>query len=510
MNIVILGPKGAGKSTVGKALAERIGWDSVDTDRQIEAVYAAQHGSNRTCREIFTEHGDAFFRELEKTVALQEAARDWHVVITGGSLMLQPESRRALRADGLLIYLTAPTEVLWQRGTANGIPPWLQGPDGPSKFAEQAAYRYEVLVPFADIILDTADGTPEVLAEQLTELIGTEMSVRMQAGSTFGEIIRVTTFGESHGPGIGAVLEGVKPGIPVSEDDIQKELDRRRPGQSKIVTTRKEDDRVHILSGVFEGKTTGAPIGMVIYNSDQKSQHYDNLRDLFRPGHADFGFYKKYGIRDHRGGGRSSGRETACRVAAGAIAKQILAERGVRLFAHAIEIGGITVQTCNHDVIESTPVRCADLEAAAKMEETILLARKNCESIGGIVQLDILGVPVGLGDPVFAKLDARLGGRYPEHRRGKRRGIRRRVCPGPFPWKRVQRSIIPRRILLQPCRRYSGWHQQWTTHPDAGRRQANAFHRPAATDGFQDRRATGIIDPRSPRCLHRTPHHSRN
>ncbi|HQL96003.1 MAG TPA: chorismate synthase, partial [Candidatus Hydrogenedentes bacterium] len=137
--------------------------------------------------------------------------------------------------------------------------------------------------------------------------------MRQTAANTYGEVIRVTTFGESHGAAIGAVLDGVQPGVEISEDDIQKELDRRRPGQSKVVTQRRESDRVHILSGVYEGKTTGAPIAMVIYNEDQRSMNYDNLKDLFRPGHGDFTFYSKYGLRDHRGGGRQSGRETACR-----------------------------------------------------------------------------------------------------------------------------------------------------------------------------------------------------
>ncbi|HNR36967.1 MAG TPA: chorismate synthase, partial [Candidatus Hydrogenedentes bacterium] len=192
-----------------------------------------------------------------------------------------------------------------------------------------------------------------------------------RSANTFGEIIRLTTFGESHGPAIGAVLDGIRPGIEISEETIQRELDRRRPGQSKVVTYRKESDTVHILSGVFEGKTTGAPIAMIIYNQDQRSENYDDLKDVFRPGHADFTFYRKYGLRDHRGGGRSSGRETACRVAGGAVAKELLARRGVRIVAHTVELAGIRAQTCDYDAIEGNPVRCADPEAAKAMLKTL-------------------------------------------------------------------------------------------------------------------------------------------
>jgi chorismate synthase len=175
-----------------------------------------------------------------------------------------------------------------------------------------------------------------------------------------------------------------------------------------MTTQRKESDRVHILSGVFEGTTTGHPICMVIYNEDQKSGHYDALKDLFRPGHADFTYYRKYGVRDHRGGGRSSARETAARVACGAVAKQILAERGVRVVAHTVAIAGIQAASCDYDVIETNPVRCADPEAAQKMEAAVMQARKDTDSVGGVVLLEVAGLPAGLGDPIYAKLDARL------------------------------------------------------------------------------------------------------
>ena len=408
MKIVLMGPKGAGKSSIGAILSERTGFRTVETDRMIEDLHELRHGHRLSCREVFAEHGEAFFRQLERDTAQSCRDKDWHIILTGGSIMLDPDSRRVLRDNALLVYLTANPAVLWQRAIADGVPPWLTGPDGQKKHEEQLAYRQEVLRPYADILIDTTDRSPGDLAEEVLQRISDELAIHCRSANTYGEIIRVTTFGESHGPAIGAVFDGVRPGIAIDEELVQRELDRRRPGQSNIVTRRKESDRVHLLSGVFEGKTTGAPICMVIYNEDQKSQSYENIKDLFRPGHADFTFYQKYGIRDHRGGGRSSGRETACRVASGAIAREILARRGVRIVAHAVEVAGIAAQKCDYAAIEQNPVRCADPEAAKAMEEAILDARKDCDSVGGIIQVDILGVPPGLGDPVFAKLDARL------------------------------------------------------------------------------------------------------
>ena len=408
MNIVIMGPKGAGKSSVGRLLSERTGMPTVETDTLVEDLHESRDGHRATCREVYAEHGEDFFRQLERDVAVQAAALDWHLIVTGGSMMLDPDNRRLLRAGALLVYLTGKPDVLWERAIQDGIPPWLTGPGGPMKFEEQVAVRTDVIRPYADIVVDTSDTTPEALAGDIAERIAREWAVRSRAANTYGEIVRVTTFGESHGPAIGAVLDGLRPGIPIDPETIQRELDRRRPGQSKLVTRRKESDQVHILSGVFEGKTTGAPLAMVIYNQDQKPGSYEDIKELFRPGHADFTFYKKYGIRDYRGGGRSSGRETACRVAAGAVAREILERRGVRIVAHAVEVAGIAAQICDYAVIETNPVRCADPEAAERMAEAILDARKDRDSVGGIIQLEILGVPPGLGDPVFAKLDARL------------------------------------------------------------------------------------------------------
>jgi len=232
--------------------------------------------------------------------------------------------------------------------------------------------------------------------------------VRCGAPNTFGEVVRVTTFGESHGVAIGCVLDGVPPGTPIDVDEIQRELDRRRPGQSALSTPRKERDRVRVVSGVFEGKATGAPICLMMMSEDQRPAAYEGLRDVFRPGHADFTFWKKYGIRDYRGGGRSSGRETAGRVAGGAIAKQMLRARGVAIHAYALEIAGIRAQTIDYSVIEQNPVRCPDPVAAERMAAAILKAKEEKDSVGGIVELRITGVPAGLGDPVFGKLDARL------------------------------------------------------------------------------------------------------
>ncbi|MFT4297627.1 MAG: chorismate synthase [Candidatus Woesearchaeota archaeon] len=229
-------------------------------------------------------------------------------------------------------------------------------------------------------------------------------------GSTFGKLLRITTWGESHGKAIGAVVDGCPSCIELSEKDIQKDLDRRKPGQSSITTQRKEQDIVEILSGTFNGKTTGAPISLVIKNKDADSSKYEKIKHLFRPGHADFTFQKKYNIRDYRGGGRSSARETAARVAAGTIAKKIIhnINPNVKFIAHALKIGDVTAEKLNFSEIEKNKARCADKAAAKKMEELILSSKQKGDSIGGIVGLIIKNCPVGLGDPVFDKLDADL------------------------------------------------------------------------------------------------------
>jgi len=227
-------------------------------------------------------------------------------------------------------------------------------------------------------------------------------------GSSFGKLFSLSTFGESHGPALGVVIDGVPPLMPLTEADIQKELDRRRPGQSSVTTPRNEADQVEILSGVFEGKTTGAPIALLIRNTNQQSKDYSNIKDVFRPGHADFTFLSKYGIRDYRGGGRSSGRETAARVAAGAIAKLFLAKKGISITGFTRSVAHIQAQTVDFNVIESNPVRCPDPVAAEQMVALIEEAKTQGDSVGGVVEIVVKGCPVGLGDPVFDKLDAKL------------------------------------------------------------------------------------------------------
>lgn len=232
--------------------------------------------------------------------------------------------------------------------------------------------------------------------------------------NTFGQKFRFTTWGESHGPAIGVVVDGCPAGISLEEADLQHDLDRRRPGQSQITTQRGEDDRAEILSGVFEGKTTGTPISVLIKNKDADSSKYDNLKDLFRPGHADFTYWAKWGHRDHRGGGRASARETASRVAAGAIARKFLLERGVTVQGFVSQIADIAWDGSNFDIkeIERNSCRCPDAAAAKKMEEAILAARKAGDSLGGIISVVGIGVPPGLGEPLYGRLDSDLASAF--------------------------------------------------------------------------------------------------
>ena len=231
------------------------------------------------------------------------------------------------------------------------------------------------------------------------------------AGNTFGTLFKLMTFGESHGEAIGGVLEGCPSGLPLDTDAIQTELNRRKPGQSAIVTQRKEADEVEFLSGVFEGMTTGTPIGFAIRNTNQKSQDYSHIKESYRPSHADYVYDRKYGFRDYRGGGRSSARETASRVVAGAIAKQFL--KGININAYVSQVGDLKMdkdyRSLDFSLVESNPVRCPDPAMAKRMEDYIKQVRKEGDTIGGIISCVIQNVPVGLGEPVFDKLHAELG-----------------------------------------------------------------------------------------------------
>ncbi|MEQ9304027.1 MAG: chorismate synthase [Marinoscillum sp.] len=232
-------------------------------------------------------------------------------------------------------------------------------------------------------------------------------------GNIFGKIFSITTFGESHGVAIGVTINGCPAGVPIDMSFVQSELARRKPGQSKIVTQRKEEDQVEILSGIFEGKSTGTPIALVIRNKDQKSKDYSHISEKFRPSHADYTYEKKYGIRDYRGGGRSSARETAARVAAGAIAKLMLKDLGITFHAYVSQVGDLALDKHYLDLdlskTESNPVRCPDEAMALKMYDYIDQVRKDQDTVGGVVTGVITGVPTGLGEPVFDKLHAELG-----------------------------------------------------------------------------------------------------
>lgn len=233
------------------------------------------------------------------------------------------------------------------------------------------------------------------------------------SGNTFGKAFKIATYGESHGKAIGVVIDGCPAGLKIDPDAIQRDLDRRRPGQSKIVTQRKESDTAQILSGVFEGVSTGTPISMVIYNEDQRSKDYSHIADKYRPSHADYTYQEKYGHRDYRGGGRSSARETAARVAAGAVARALIGTAGMETYAYVSQVGHLRMdkeyQEIDRNLIESNPVRCPDPATAAEMEAFIKEVRKDGDTVGGVVTCVVKGCPVGLGAPAFDKLHADLG-----------------------------------------------------------------------------------------------------
>ncbi len=229
------------------------------------------------------------------------------------------------------------------------------------------------------------------------------------SGNTFGQRFRLTTFGESHGVALGGIIDGCPAGLPLCEEDIQKDLDRRKPTKNLAATPRRESDTVRILSGVFEGKTTGTPLAFMIANEQQHSKDYASLADVFRPGHADFTYEKKYGIRDHRGGGRSSGRETAARVAGGAVARCLLGTYGIQIYGATIALGGLRVPEIEMTAAGSRPYYAAHADTVMQWEELLHNARTQGDTLGGLVRIEAHNVPAGLGDPVFDKLDARLG-----------------------------------------------------------------------------------------------------
>ena len=228
------------------------------------------------------------------------------------------------------------------------------------------------------------------------------------SGSSFGKLFKITTWGESHGRGLGVVIEGCPAGLPIKESEIQLELNRRRTGQSKVTTTRKEGDQIQIMSGVFKGKTTGTPISLLVENEDADSSKYELIKDLYRPGHADYTYDMKYGFRDYRGGGRSSARETVGRVAAGAIAKKLLARERIKIIGFTRQVGKHIAKNIDYREIENNIVRCPDNKIAEKMVNSIMRARKKGDSLGGVVEVIAQGVPAGLGEPVFDRLDADL------------------------------------------------------------------------------------------------------
>jgi len=226
--------------------------------------------------------------------------------------------------------------------------------------------------------------------------------------NSFGERLRFSTFGESHGTAIGCLLDGVPAGLKIDEEYIQSELDRRKPGKSEFETARKEADKVEILSGVFEGLSTGTPIAMIIYNTNQKSRDYSNIKDVFRPGHADFTYFHKYGLRDYRGGGRSSARETAARVAAGAIAKLMIKELGIEIFSGIAEIDGIKSEKFDYEYAKSSIIYSLDANKEDAQKEAILKAKNEHDSVGGVARVLVKGTPIGLGQPLYYKLDGVL------------------------------------------------------------------------------------------------------
>lgn len=509
MKIVLTGPKCSGKSTIGGRLAEILGLPFIETDSHLEDRYCAETGDRRSCREICADEGEASFRAREADAAADIAARDWCVVATGGGTMLDPETRSLLVSGSMLVLIKAPVHLLWERMQKTGLPPFLRCADGLSEYQERVRRLYEATAHLADIVFTVTSENEGEAHLLLADRIAEATLRRMRSPSSFGEVVRVTTFGESHGPAVGAVLDGVPPMVEISEADIQRELDRRRPGQSAVTTPRSEEDRAHILSGVFEGRTTGAPICVLVYNRDQDPSKYEAIREVFRPGHADFTFWKKYGIRDHRGGGRSSGRETAGRVAAGAVARKILAERGITITAFAQEIAGVRGEVEDLDFIERNPVRAADPAAAGLMEEAVLRARADKDSVGGVVKLIARGGARGAGRSGLFQDGCPAGDGDLLDRRGERRRDRFGFRRGADAREREQRSHARRRVSFEQRRRDPRGHNDRGRHHAACGGQTDAVHIPRTGDDRYPRRRPDRGRGGKARPVYRAPHSAR-
>jgi len=412
MHVVLAGPKGSGKSTVGVRLAGLLDLPFAETDNWIEERAEREIGRRRGCRALLRAEGEASFRNREREAVADGLRRaPPSVVATGGQTLLDPESRRALRAAGLLVWLEADPALLWPRAAASGLPAYLAGsPDPAAEFARRAALLAEAARPCADVVARVAGLGPAEAAEAVRGALAAEWAVRLRAPNTLGEAFRLTTFGESHGPAVGGVLDGLPPGLPLDARRVQEALDRRRPGRGDLASGRNEPDRIRILSGVLDGRALGTPVAFVIDNVDARPGDYAALAGVWRPGHADFGFWAKFGLADGRGGGRGSGRETAARVAGGAMALRALAARGVSVAAWTESIAGIRSRARGPGQAGLNPVRCPDPRTAARMEEAVRAAREAGDSVGGVVAVEATGVPPGWGDPVFGKLDARLAG----------------------------------------------------------------------------------------------------
>jgi chorismate synthase len=279
------------------------------------------------------------------------------------------------------------------------------------------------------------------------------------SGNTFGKLFTVTTFGESHGPALGCIIDGCPPGLSLEASDLQLDLNRRKPGQSRYTTQRKEDDEVQILSGVFEGKTTGTPIGLLVHNQDQKSKDYSKIKDLYRPAHADYTYDRKFGVRDYRGGGRSSARETTMRVAAGAVAKKWLSERyGVRVRGYLSELGPLTATAHDWDQVEQNPFFCGDVSLLPKLEAYMQDLIKQGDSVGARINVVADGVPAGWGEPVFDRLDADIAHAVMSINAVKGVEIGDGFASVAQLGSEHRDAMTSAGLCQQPCGRYAGWY----------------------------------------------------